>query len=224
MLPIDEIAELLGEIAPDKKISFDKNYANALYKSYITKDVDDSESIAKLRKIFANQTVLLIAPGKSSETEKAAILAYIQDNPQTIAVSIAHIYENVNYIFMSNRRRHIAFLEQKTAETPPLICTSNLHVAEDERTFIVNYKDYLCEDEPIESNAGMMSINLMCKLGVRKLILAGFDGSGYKTNSTAVESSAIDMPRYEKINTAISKHLRTINPKPIFLTKSIYQL
>jgi len=42
MFPIDEIAELLGEIAPNKKISFDKNYTNAIYKSYITKDVDDS--------------------------------------------------------------------------------------------------------------------------------------------------------------------------------------
>ncbi|MCL1988908.1 MAG: hypothetical protein FWG64_13210, partial [Firmicutes bacterium] len=172
----------------------------------------------------ANQTVLLIAPGKSSETEKAAILAYIQDNPQTIAISIAHIYDNVNYIFMSNRRRHIAFAEQQTAETPPLICTSNLHIAEDERTFIVNYKDYLCEDEPIESNAGMMSINLMCKLGVRKLILAGFDGFGYKMTANSLESDPVDMAQVDKNNAAIIRHLQkaseNINLK--FLTPSVY--
>ncbi|MCL1987693.1 MAG: hypothetical protein FWG64_06965 [Firmicutes bacterium] len=58
-----------------------------------------------------------------------------------------------------------------------------MHVAEDERTFIVNYKDYLCEDEPMESNAGMMTIDLMCKFGVRKLVLAEFDGAGYKKSN-----------------------------------------
>ncbi|MDT2370756.1 aldolase catalytic domain-containing protein [Enterococcus faecium] len=46
MLPIDQVKELLGMIASEKKISYDKNYAEKLYRQYKErKSVDDSAVI-----------------------------------------------------------------------------------------------------------------------------------------------------------------------------------
>lgn len=42
MLPIDQVGEMLEMIAPEKKISFDKNYAEEVYRQYNeSKSVDD---------------------------------------------------------------------------------------------------------------------------------------------------------------------------------------
>lgn len=49
MLPIDQVGELLGMIAEDKKISFDKNYAEGLYRQYNEdKTVDDTAVVDEL--------------------------------------------------------------------------------------------------------------------------------------------------------------------------------
>ena len=54
------------EIAPDKKNSFDKNYAEEIYRKYNeSKAVDDSAIVEELRELFAGKKIMLIAPSKS---------------------------------------------------------------------------------------------------------------------------------------------------------------
>lgn len=66
MLPIDQVGEMLEMIAPEKKISFDKNYAEEVYRQYNeSKSVDDTLVIEELTKAFAGKRILLIGPGKS---------------------------------------------------------------------------------------------------------------------------------------------------------------
>lgn len=66
MLPIDQVAELLGLISEEKKISFDKTYAEELYRKYNeSKAVDDSSVIADLTSKLKGKSVLPVAPGKS---------------------------------------------------------------------------------------------------------------------------------------------------------------
>ena len=49
MLPIDQVGELLGKIAEEKKISFDRNYAEELYREYNeSKAVADSSVLSEL--------------------------------------------------------------------------------------------------------------------------------------------------------------------------------
>ena len=67
MLPIDQVGELLGMLAEEKKISFDRNYAEEVYRKYNEcKSVDDSADVAELKAEFAGKRILLVAPGKSS--------------------------------------------------------------------------------------------------------------------------------------------------------------
>lgn len=67
MLPIDQVGELLGMIAEEKKISFDKIYAEEPYRQYNeSKAVDDTAVVDELRTELVGKKVLLVAPGKKA--------------------------------------------------------------------------------------------------------------------------------------------------------------
>ena len=59
MLAVEQVAELLGMIAEEKKISFDKEYAEQLYLSYnARRHANDDPIIAKLTDIIKGKKVL----------------------------------------------------------------------------------------------------------------------------------------------------------------------
>ena len=67
MLPIDQVGEMLEMIAPEKKISFDKNYAEEVYRQYNeSKSVDDTLVIEELTKAFAGKRILLMGSVSAS--------------------------------------------------------------------------------------------------------------------------------------------------------------
>ena len=226
MLPINQISELLGKIQEDKKISFDAAYADAIYHEYLTNDVDDKEVVAKLHGIFSEKTVLLLAPGRSGETEKDKIYNYVQDNNViVITVNTTHAHIFADYVFISNRKRYKSFDENSQInEKTKLICTSNIDTVDGRDTYVVNYRDYICEDRTIETNAGMMALNFLQKLNVEEVVLAGFDGFGYHKHRDDVPSEPLTFAQYEELNRAIGAHIRKISEsiKMSFLTKSIY--
>ena len=228
MLPIDEIAELLSRIEDEKKISFDARYADALYREHMTKRVDDSEAVKALTAVFSGKEVLVLAPGRSLETERDRILAYIAEhNVLVLSLNAAHQSIPVDHIFFSNRKRYQAFRE--TAEQyagAQLICTSNVLPITEKTAYVVNYSDYVCEPAIIESNAGMMALNLLQHLGAKRLVLAGFDGFGYKRHAEDTPSDPMTNAEWDSLNLAISKHIETIakGTELRFLTKSKYNI
>ena len=88
MLPVEQVAELLGMIAEDKKISFDKEYAEQLYLSYnARRHANDDPVIASLTEVIKNKKVLLVAPGKRlTEALKQGRYMPVADELQTILI------------------------------------------------------------------------------------------------------------------------------------------
>lgn len=85
MLPIDQVGEMLEMIAPEKKISFDKNYAEEVYRQYNeSKSVDDTLVIEELTKAFAGKRILLIGPGKSIIDANEKINKLVSANNKTV--------------------------------------------------------------------------------------------------------------------------------------------
>lgn len=226
MLPINEIAELLGCIEPPKRISFDKNYADRLYRDYVTRNVDDSTALARLKKDFGGKTVLVLAPGRSIEEKKDEILSYIDKNDvMVLTVNTIHQDFHSDYVFISNRRRYKAFCEAFHDCPTPLVCTSNIHSSAG-NVYLVNYADYLCGNTDIESNAGMMALNLMIAVGAGKLILAGFDGFGFEQHASDTLPDPMTNVEWNRMNKAISEHISALSKKieVEFLTKSNYSI
>lgn len=226
MLPINEISELLGKIEESKKISFDRTYADEIYRAYLSQKVDDAEVLSELTRIFAQRTVLVLVPGRSIETQQQKILGYIREHsPIVLAINAVHQEIPADYVFISNRRRYKAFCESTSAQAQfSVICTSNITPSGQYGEYLVNYSDYTCSDPVIESNAGMMALNLLLKLGVKNLVLAGFDGFGVEQHAKDTQADPMTYQEWNSLNQSIGGHIQKIAQMATveFLTASNY--
>jgi 4-hydroxy 2-oxovalerate aldolase len=65
MLSVDQVAELLKQIPEEKKISFDREFADRLYLEYNErKQYNDTDVVRQLKEKFSGKEILLIAPGR----------------------------------------------------------------------------------------------------------------------------------------------------------------
>lgn len=180
MLPIDQVGELLSMIAEDKKISFDKKYAEELYRSYNEeKTVDDNEIILGLKKVFEGQMVLLIAPGQSIITKQDIIQNYI-DGSEYITVGLNDFAAfPVDYIFTTRNASYNDAVRGKKNT----IVTSNVSKGGRGNVMVIDYKKWITIDETTHDSASVIALNLLEFLKPQKVFMAGFDGFSADINS-----------------------------------------
>lgn len=75
--------------------------------------------------------------------------------------------------------------------------------------------------------AGLMCINFLKKIGVREVVLAGFDGFSQNENENFYDNSmamSVESERLMRMNTATSKKLKQLKSQidVSFLTDSVY--
>lgn len=173
-LPIDQVAELLGMIEEHKKISFDKNYAEKLWRSYNeAKQVDDSGVVAEMKTALSGKKVLLVAPGKSILENKAAIETLIADeNVVSIGLNLTEKFK-VNYLLATR----LDVYETAINEGKAIISTSNVSKGARGNVKILNYKNWIeISDGCTHDSSSVIALNLLKECGVKEILLAGLDG------------------------------------------------
>lgn len=226
MLPINQLSSLLESIAPHKKVSFDQKYAEALYISFNEKNsVDDTETVCELKKVFSNKLVLLIAPGKSINNHINKINALIAD-PNIISIGLNVIDRNADYV-MTTRKE---IFDMAIVNNFNVITTSNVFIEKKERINVLNYKDWIItKDRVIDSSFAVIG-KLLKEVGVKKMLLAGFDG--FQTDINLNYYSDIMrrpiIPNQVEINNQMNKYivefLREAGIELEFVTPSIYEM
>ena len=173
-LTIEEMDAIFDRIDVKKSVNFDKQYIESLYLEYMNKDCLNGVSIQQFANDIKGKKILLIAPGKSSETQKDEIFNFMKQ-PNVVSISVNFNYYNkIDYLFVSNIRRYQSIgnvVDDKT------ILTSN--VSADKCYLKVNYSDLINTVDKVNDNAGLMAIKMMINLGVKEIYLAGFDGYSY---------------------------------------------
>lgn len=87
-LSLKSINTILDAIEPEKKLLYDKDYIETLYRRYQSTECNDEADIQALSASWSERPLLLLGPGKNLELEKEAILSYIKaHNPITISVN-----------------------------------------------------------------------------------------------------------------------------------------
>ena len=177
-LTVEDINNIFLRMEENKKISYDKNYIEKLYLEYMQEGKADKSSIGKLFKEIKGKKVILIAPGKSCETEHERIEQFFNTN-ETIAISVNFEYSHIktDYIFVSNKKR---FRELENKINKQLIVTSN--IAEDINCIKVDYSELLCDVDIVKDNSVMMLIKLLIKAEVDEIFLVGVDGYSHETS------------------------------------------
>ena len=174
-LTVKNIGTILRMIEPENRSLFNKSIAEAKYKLFQDREVDDNDSISFLKKAMAGKNVLLLAPGPSLtySKEKITELAKTMDCV-VVSASFVPDFIECNYTFLSNQKRfNTTFNPNRMALN--LIHTSNI-IIDSDTAITVNYSSLLNEDDVIIDNSTLMFLNLLVKIQPEKVFLAGFDG------------------------------------------------
>lgn len=179
MLPIDQVGELLGMIADEKKISFDKAYAEELYRAYNeSKEVDDTAVVDELKKEFAGKTILLVAPGKSVGDAVNLIKEKIADN-EVISIGLNSTL-NLDFDYLLTTRSDI--YNQAVLDGKRIIVPSSVSKGGRGNVKVLNYANWIEVDERTHDSSSVVALKLLRACGVREILLAGFDGFSVNIN------------------------------------------
>lgn len=226
MLGVDQVAELLGMISEDKKVSFDKDYAEQLYLEYNARNIgNDDAAVSALKARIAGHSVLVIAPGKSSASAQKLAEPLLNDN-ETISVSLNafDLYET-DYVLTT---RSDAFEAASKAQKNIIVTSGVCNISDAANISVIDYKKWIEIDDGVHDSSGVIALKLLKACGAKELLLVGFDGFTVDINQNyydmtmrnpVAESQAI------KRNTYFSKFIQQLRESvPVrFLTPSLYE-
>lgn len=168
---------------------YDYDFLENTVINYLSNEIQDNDILESLSKIFCNKKVLLLAPGTSITTQRDIILNYIEkEQPLIISVNSVLPDYSVDFAFFSNKLRY-EFAEEKYFDLltqNKLILTSNIKVEAKDNEQLLNYNSLIQRGWKYFDNSTVMCLNLMSKLNVSEIALAGFDG--YKVSDDLSDS------------------------------------
>ena len=225
MLPIDQVGELLGMIAPEKKISFDKNYAEELYRQYNeSKTVDDSAAVEDLKKAFVGKKVLLVAPGKSIVSAMDQIRS-IANQENVVSIGLNTKLDFVDYLLTTRKEIY----DTAVAEGRKIIVCSNVSKGGRGNVIILNYANWIEVDERTHDSSSVIALNLLKASNVERILLAGFDGFDVNINENYYDPNMrypVNAEQVERRNNFYKQFIKKIKDDGIkveFVTPSKYE-
>lgn len=226
MLPIDQVGELLGMIAEDKKISFDKNYAEELYREYNeSKSVDDSPVVSELKIEFKGKRVLLVAPGKSIGGTIEKISEYMKMD-DVVSVGLNSTLD-LPFDYLLITRKDI--YDKAVEDGKKIIVPSSVSKGGRGNVKILNYGNWIEVDERTHDSSSVIAMNLLKACGVMEILLAGFDGFSVDINENYYDPDMrrpVKPEQVERRNAFYKKFIKKMSENGIsinFITKSKYQ-
>ncbi|WP_343246831.1 aldolase catalytic domain-containing protein [Diplocloster hominis] len=227
MLPIDQVGELLSLIEDDKKISFDKKYAEEIYRKYnASKAVDDSNAVNELKKEFGEKRILLVAPGKSAGESRHEIQSICKED-DVISIGLNSTLD-VNFDYLLTTRKDI--YDIAVAAGKNVIVSSNISKGGRGNVKILNYSNWIDIDEGTHDSSSVIALNLLKTCTVKKIMLAGFDGFSIDINENYYDPNMrhpVNSEQAERRNKYYTKFINSIREqgKDIeFITPSKYDI
>lgn len=171
-LTVENMNNILDMMDDDRKASYNKAYIEQLYTRFMETGKAHEKHRKEIGEKLSGKTILIIAPGKSSVTEKEKIRRFANaGDVVTVSINYEYKYVNVDYVFLSNMRRYRELPKDVLSKS---IVTSNIPA--DGAYLQVGYKELLSDNEAAGGNAGLMAVRFFMSMGVKEIYLAGMDG------------------------------------------------
>lgn len=178
-LTVEDMENIFQLMDEEKKVGYDKDYIEELYTWYLATGKVQEVHKEELARQLKGETVILVAPGKSTIDEKDKIT-----NENGIIISVNFDYPSSDFIFLSNLRRYRELPKDKYSKC---IVTSN--ITGDGVYMQINYRNLLNDVETVKDNAGLMAIKFLMSYGVSEIKLAGFDGYSHDTGENYADKN-----------------------------------
>lgn len=177
-LDTKDIKNILARLEIGERQHYDYAKLDALTAEYSDFMYDDSKEIKILTELFQGRTVLALAPGNTLVTHRNSIDSYIAEKkPVIINVNFISDYPE-SYSFFANSKRYKA-----QSQRMKFILTSNIE-KNTQNGIIVNYNNLVSNGYKLFDNSTIMLLNLLKRVNVRNIAIAGMDGfsSGSENN------------------------------------------
>ena len=223
MLSIGQIAELLEKIDEEKKVSFDKKYADYLYFSYNAKKVDDTTTLSFLKEKISGNQILLIAPGRSVLTYQEKI-EYMNAQKNMVSISVNNLSViKTDFIFVTKQ----SVWEEVENCNCKFLVSSNVNTKE-KKVMALNYANWANWKGTHLDNSLIMLMNLLMAIDVKKVYLAGFDGFLSNSKENYYDENLrrfVNLNQAQDRNRVIKEYLNSIKNRINieFITPSLYE-
>ena len=177
-LSVRSINEILGALEGERKLLYDQQYAETLYRAYQTNEINDAAAYAALRPLLRERPLLVIGPGRTVREEADRIAAFIRAEDPLI-LSINYVPETVepSYLFVSNSKRYVQLASKLLHGRYRVIATSNVSgTSKDAFDYVLNFSTLIDPEAVYIDNSLVMLLKVLCRAGVETVTLAGFDG------------------------------------------------
>lgn len=169
-----DIKYILSGIDEDIRQKYDYDVIRNIYAKYNENLIDDSNAVQELRELVKQKKILVLAPGKSIEGCCEQITEYIEkENPIVISINYIPKQYCCDFYFFANTIHWEKICDD--VEREKCILASNIHT-EIDNVYRVDYTSLIVEDSILGDNSTIMLLNLLKKLQVSEICLAGFDG------------------------------------------------
>lgn len=167
-----DIHRLIKSIDKEHSEIFNREYIESIYLRYMGAEYDDKRSITALEDAIAPyQDIIIIAPG-SSINDYNFNSNFVED-ACSISVNFVNKTLKTKYAFFTNPKR-LGF--STSLDGTNVIITSNLADEVAAADYIVSRNELAHHGTLYCDDSTLMLLNLMKRLGKRRIFLAGFDG------------------------------------------------
>ncbi len=230
-----DMRSIIESLSVEDRRKYDYDLLENKYLENQSRIVDDTASLEKLRKSIGTQKVLLVAPGKSTNTEEFKIKSFIKENkPIVIAVNALNPRYVFDYaIFINPARYEYAknYHPEQMAATEKILLSNIKTEGESDET-VVNYNLVIKRGWEHFDNAVIITLRLLNRIGIKDVIIAGFDGFKTKYNESYADANLPTLNpngQWDKLNEEIKDMYRDFkksieNSMHIrFLTESCFE-
>lgn len=223
-LRTSDIERVLSQIEKSEAELFNEEYAEDLYRNYMSVEYDDEKNLADLKNELDGKNILLIAPGASIVNKVDVIIDYMRKyDPVVIGIHCVPDFVKADYIFYSNIKRYEVLFPLQTDEKT--IFSSNLsrYLKNDNEQYIIKFSRLAYKNGNFCDDSVIMMMNLLQMLEINDVAIAGFDGiiNGVgKFYISTLARSDRDSQYSEKVKRHLKENFMDMNV--LFLTKSYY--
>jgi len=233
-----DMRNIIESLSPEDRKKYDYDLLEEKYIENQNRKIDDTAVVEMLKKAMEGKAIVLIAPGKSSLTEKEKIDGFISANRENVVVIAVNALldkygAEYDYLFLTNNARYEYAKETRSSQYHSVkkILLSSIKTEGKSDEYIVEFERAIKRGWDHFDNAVICCLRLLNQLDVKNVFISGFDGfKGTYNESYADESLPTINPgkKWDELNEEIKDMFNDVKKSAsdmqiTFLTESVYE-
>lgn len=228
-LSVESINKILSNLSDEMKLNYNKDFIEELYINHQSRFFNDTEVIKLIQKQLNGKNLLILGPGISIDKESFEVKKFIgRYSPTVIAINFLPSDYIADFIFLTNSKRYSMLHDNNYKEIgAKIIATSNIMELDVKIDHVLDYESLINREYEIFDNGLILCMNLLIRIGIKELSLAGFDGYYQESSNYYVRGFSLseDKKLQNLTNFSLTEYIKKVRGKLSlnFITKSIYE-